>query len=147
MFPKRPASCAVQLLLGRTNIESTVRYLGIEFDDAPSSRNRLTSEIGADGVDTFRPNTPTPSRYHYAAKRNSRTSSKICRKAGSGAWHMVRYVSRKGSQPNFKPEHAFSVFLAVEISEKAERRAHIGRTIVGTAICRASFNRSGSKKW
>ena len=35
----------------------------------------------------------------YAAKRDSRTSSKICRKAGSGARHMVRYVSRKGSQP------------------------------------------------
>jgi hypothetical protein len=29
----------------------------------------------------------------------SRISSKICLKAGSGARHMVRYVSRKGSQP------------------------------------------------
>jgi hypothetical protein len=27
---------AVQLLLGHTKIESTVRYLGIEVDDAPS---------------------------------------------------------------------------------------------------------------
>src|SRR5262245_16795426 len=33
-----------------------------------------------------------------AAKCNARISSKIRRKAGSGAWHMVRYVSRKGSQ-------------------------------------------------
>ena len=39
-----------------------------------------------------------PLRHCYAAKRNSRTSSKICRKAGSGARHMVRYVFRKGSQ-------------------------------------------------
>ena len=27
---------AVQLLLGHTRLESTVRYLGIEVDDAPS---------------------------------------------------------------------------------------------------------------
>lgn len=26
--------CAVQILLGHTKIESTVRYLGIEIDDA-----------------------------------------------------------------------------------------------------------------
>jgi integrase len=37
---------AVQLLLGHTKIESTVRYLGIEVDDALAiARNRLTSEI------------------------------------------------------------------------------------------------------
>src|SRR4051794_343987 len=36
---------AVQLLLGHTKIESTVRYLGIEVDDALASRNKLTSEI------------------------------------------------------------------------------------------------------
>jgi len=36
----------------------------------------------------------------YAANRSSRTSSKICLKAGSGARHIVRYVSRKGSQTN-----------------------------------------------
>jgi hypothetical protein len=30
----RPATCAVQLLLGHRKIESTVRYLGIEVDDA-----------------------------------------------------------------------------------------------------------------
>ena len=32
------------------------------------------------------------------AKCKPRISSKIRRKAGSGAWHMVRYISRKGSQ-------------------------------------------------
>jgi hypothetical protein len=37
-----------------------------------------------------------------AAKRNSRKSSKIRLNAGPGARHMVRYVSRKGSQrPTF----------------------------------------------
>jgi hypothetical protein len=46
-----------------------------------------------------------------AAKRNSRTPSKICRKAGSGARHIVRYVSTKGSQLvalpqlNFPPQN------------------------------------------
>ena len=29
-----PATCALQLLLGHKNIESTVRYLGIDVDDA-----------------------------------------------------------------------------------------------------------------
>ena len=37
---------AVQLLLGHTKIESTVRYLGIKVDDAPSSwRSRLKSKL------------------------------------------------------------------------------------------------------
>jgi site-specific recombinase XerC len=36
---------AVQLLLGHTKIESTVRYLGIEVDDALEMRNKLMSEI------------------------------------------------------------------------------------------------------
>jgi integrase len=36
---------AVQLLLGHTKIESTVRYLGIEVDDALAIANRSTSEI------------------------------------------------------------------------------------------------------
>jgi integrase len=36
---------AVQLLLGHTEIESTVRYLGIEVDDALQWRNKLMSEI------------------------------------------------------------------------------------------------------
>jgi hypothetical protein len=44
-----------------------------------------------------RPSPSAHSRAFYAAHRNSRTSFKICRKAGSGARHMVRYVSRKGS--------------------------------------------------
>jgi hypothetical protein len=35
---------------------------------------------------------------NQAAKSRVRMSSRICRKAGSGARHMVRYVSRKGSQ-------------------------------------------------
>ena len=35
----------------------------------------------------------------YAANRSSRISSKIRRKVGSGARHIVRYVSRKGSHP------------------------------------------------
>src|SRR5467141_2013633 len=36
---------AVQLLLGHTKIESTVRYLGIEVDDALAIRNKLRSDI------------------------------------------------------------------------------------------------------
>ena len=36
-------------------------------------------------------------QYRYVAMQNSRIFSKICLKAGSGARHMVRYVSRKGS--------------------------------------------------
>ena len=36
---------AVQLLLGHTKLESTVRYLGIEVDDALRSLNRLNSEV------------------------------------------------------------------------------------------------------
>ena len=36
---------AVQLLLGHTKIESTVRYLGIEVDDALAIAERLMSEI------------------------------------------------------------------------------------------------------
>ena len=35
----------VQLLLGHTKIESTVRYLGIEIDDALENADRLTSEL------------------------------------------------------------------------------------------------------
>ena len=42
--------------------------------------------------------TQTLSWAFYAAKRNSRISSRTRRKAGSGARHIVRYVSRKGSQ-------------------------------------------------
>ena len=38
-----------------------------------------------------------------AAKRNSPIPSKTCRNAGSGVRHMVRYVSRKGSQPVRSP--------------------------------------------
>ena len=34
----------VQLLLGHTKIESTVRYLGIEVDDALAVSSRSTSE-------------------------------------------------------------------------------------------------------
>ena len=33
-FIARLATCAVQLLLGHTKLESTVRYRGIEVDDA-----------------------------------------------------------------------------------------------------------------
>ena len=36
---------AVQLLLGHTKIESTVRYLGIEVDDALAIAKQLMSEI------------------------------------------------------------------------------------------------------
>jgi len=36
---------AAQLLLGHTKIENIVRYRGIDVDDAPSSLNRLTSEL------------------------------------------------------------------------------------------------------
>ena len=36
---------AVQLLLGHTKIESTVRYLGIEVDDALAIAEQLTSEL------------------------------------------------------------------------------------------------------
>src|SRR6478735_199542 len=36
---------AVQLLLGHTKIESTVRYLGIEVHDALAIMNKLMSEI------------------------------------------------------------------------------------------------------
>jgi len=35
---------AVQLLLGHTKVESTVRYLGIDVDDALAMVSRLTSE-------------------------------------------------------------------------------------------------------
>ncbi|WP_341648899.1 tyrosine-type recombinase/integrase [Thauera humireducens] len=38
---------AVQLLLGHSKLESTVRYLGIEVDDALRSPSRLRSEPGA----------------------------------------------------------------------------------------------------
>jgi site-specific recombinase XerC len=34
LFPSRKNLRAVQLLLGHTKLESTVRYLGIEVDDA-----------------------------------------------------------------------------------------------------------------
>ena len=36
---------AVQLLLGHTKLESTVRYLGIEVDDALASRNKSSSDL------------------------------------------------------------------------------------------------------
>src|SRR5215204_3412336 len=73
----------------------TVRYLGIEVDTHFPSRNRSTSEIGPGGADTFRPYVSSASR-NPSLLGNSRTSSKISRKAGSGARHMVRYVPRKG---------------------------------------------------
>lgn len=38
---------AVQLLLGHAKLESTVRYLGIEVDDALEFRNRSRSEAFA----------------------------------------------------------------------------------------------------
>ena len=54
------------------------------------------------------------SRFHLsptaqAAKLNSRIPSKIRRNAGSGVRHMVRYVSRKGSQPARSPLGFFRV--------------------------------------
>ena len=39
-----------------------------------------------------------PSQWPYAAIGRSRACSSSCRKSGCGARHMVRYVSRKGSQ-------------------------------------------------
>src|SRR3546814_8124590 len=36
---------AVQLLLGHSKIESTVRYLGVEVDDAPARSEEHTSEL------------------------------------------------------------------------------------------------------
>ena len=36
---------AVQLLLGHTKLESTVRYLGIEVDDDSASRNKSSSDL------------------------------------------------------------------------------------------------------
>ena len=47
-----------------------------------------------------------------AAKRNSRTFSKICRKAGSGARHIVRYVSRKGSHATQGSQGVLVVIIA-----------------------------------
>ena len=37
----------VQLLLGHTKLESTVRYLGIEVDDASSSRSNFRATRAA----------------------------------------------------------------------------------------------------
>ena len=65
---------AVQLLLGHTKIESTVRYLGIEVDDAPPWRNKLTSEL--------------PGRSRYALPdldRKGRVTSKLWCGAASGS--------------------------------------------------------------
>ena len=43
---------AIQLLLGHTKLESTVRYLGIEVDDALEMAEQTEVEIG---VDTLMP--------------------------------------------------------------------------------------------
>ena len=40
---------AVQLLLGHTKLESTVRYLGIEVDDALEMRSRLKFDLMVHG--------------------------------------------------------------------------------------------------
>jgi site-specific recombinase XerC len=37
---------AVQLLLGHSKLDNTVRYLGIEVDDAPSWQRQSTSSCG-----------------------------------------------------------------------------------------------------
>ena len=75
------------------------RYFGIEVDDALSIAEQVDSEVTrAERFCSARPPAPSPSRAAYAAKRNSRTSSKIRLRAGSGVMHMVRYVSRKGSR-------------------------------------------------
>ena len=56
---------AVQLLLGHTKIESTVRYFGTEVDDALSIAETGRPLIYPGGADAFRPNatdavTPAP---------------------------------------------------------------------------------------
>jgi hypothetical protein len=62
-----------------------------------------------------------PTRADHAAqmpKRNCRTSSKTLRSSGSGAMHMVRYVSTKGSHHQIRPlfAHAFFAPLSNRIT-------------------------------
>ena len=45
---------AVQLLLGHTKIESTVRYLGIEVDDALATNEPASREPAARGANHWR---------------------------------------------------------------------------------------------
>jgi hypothetical protein len=78
----------------------------------------FAEQVDTDGAGPFRLNahgrTGNTTRA-YAAKRHSRTSSKIRRKAGSGARHMVRYVSRKGSHKTSRYRCVFSIFMVAGI--------------------------------
>ena len=47
-------------MLGHTKIESTVRYLDIEVDDALSMAEQVDLSIYPGGADAFRPNAPLP---------------------------------------------------------------------------------------
>jgi Phage integrase family len=77
---------AVQLLLGHTKIESTVRYLGIEVDDALSIAEQV--DLWFPGRSGFVPpehRAHETNRAAQAAKPNSRISSKIVLKPAPGA--------------------------------------------------------------
>ena len=66
-----------------------------------------------------------PQRYPtQAANRSSRTSSKISRKAGSGARQMVRYLSRKSSQAVCSPRGAVTLRPILQNTASALTRAH-----------------------
>jgi hypothetical protein len=63
---------------------------------------------GEDGADANRPPNSLPRwvARGYAANAKSRIFSSTCWNPGSGAEHMVRYVSRKASQPRFLGERS-----------------------------------------
>jgi hypothetical protein len=64
---------AVQLLLGHTKIESTVRYLGLEVDDALSIAEEVDLGWTLGGASSFRPNGPP--RAHTAELSMRRTAT------------------------------------------------------------------------
>ena len=53
---------ACQLLLGHRKLESTVRYLGIEVDDAPALSEQVDLEAGVRGVNRC------PASYTWAGR-------------------------------------------------------------------------------
>ena len=79
---------AVQLLLGHTKIESTVRYLGVEVDDALNLADRWISELGG-GAAVLHPSFRQPTiaidghsvgRAKHAVRiRVGHSSASVCR--------------------------------------------------------------------
>ncbi|MEE4349713.1 MAG: tyrosine-type recombinase/integrase [Pacificimonas sp.] len=64
---------AVQPLLGHTKVDSTVRYLGVELEDAPASQSVSTSDLGGERRGAVRLHEPVDRRMTVQPLKRART--------------------------------------------------------------------------